>query len=139
MAIGISPLPNWHDPILCHALRGEIPLWQGQLTVATAGVVPISFSSASYNDGVTQWLEASTLCRGETCGEFATHFRFLYTWRDPTSLFSDDPRRPIRVMLRAGTIDTAMPADAARQQLTKDLRTFLVSVRLDDLTRPYSR
>ena len=29
IAIGVSPLPNWHDPILCHFLQGEVPLWQG--------------------------------------------------------------------------------------------------------------
>jgi hypothetical protein len=32
-----------------------------------------------------------------------------------------------------------MPADAARQQLTADMRAFLGSVKLVDLTRPYDR
>jgi hypothetical protein len=46
---------------------------------------------------------------------------------------------PIPVLLRIETLDESMPAEAARQQLTNDLRAFLASVRLDDLTRPYSR
>jgi hypothetical protein len=47
--------------------------------------------------------------------------------------------RPVPVIIRAETLDESMPAEAARQQLTNDLRAFLASVRLDDLTRPYSR
>ena len=141
IAIGVSPVPDWHDPALCHSVRGENPLWHGQLTVATAGTGPTDFSSAFYNDGVTQYIEASTMCRGGTCGEFTTartHFGFVYTRPDPKSLLSDDPSQPIRILLRAETLDMAVPADAARQQLTQDLRAFLASVSVDELTRPYS-
>lgn len=142
ISIGISPMLGWHEPIYCHLARAETPVWQGPLTVTTAGVVPISFSSAFYNDGLTQYIEASTICSGRTCGEFAierTHFGFLYTRPDPKFLPNDDPRRPIPVMLRAETIDMTLSADAARQQLTNNLRAFLASVRLDDLTQPISR
>src|ERR1035441_5590675 len=50
-------------------------LWRGQLAVATADGVPINFSSAFYNDGVTQHIEAATICNGGACGEFATERR----------------------------------------------------------------
>lgn len=142
IAIGVSPMLGWHDALMCHFIRGEKPLWQGQLVAATAGIVSINFSSAFYDDGVTRSVEASTVCSGGGCGEFATertHLGFIYTRPSPKSLFSDDPRRPIPVLLRAETIDMTMPADATRLQLTQDLRAFLASVRLDDLTRPYSR
>jgi hypothetical protein len=43
------------------------------------------------------------------------------------------------VLVRVETMDGAMPAEAARQMLTRDLRAFLASVKLDELTRPYSR
>jgi hypothetical protein len=43
------------------------------------------------------------------------------------------------VLLRAEIVDATMPADAARRQLTADLRGFLASVDLNDLTRPYNR
>jgi hypothetical protein len=82
------------------------------------------------------------MCRGGTCGEFTTertHFGFVYTRPDPKSLLSDDPSQPIRILLRAETLDMAVPADAARQQLTQDLRSFLASARLDDLVRPYGK
>jgi exosortase J len=142
IAIGVSPILGWHDPLICHYIRGEAPLWRGQLTTATAGGGPSSFSSAFYNDGVTQYIEASTLCRGGTCGEYATqrtHFGFIYTRTNAESLLRDEPMDPIPVVLRVETLDTTIPADAARQQLTNDLRAFLASVKLDDLTRPYSR
>jgi exosortase J len=142
ISIGVSPALGWHDPVMCHFIRGENPLWQGQLTVATAGGNPINFNSAFYNDGVTQHIEAATICSGGACGEFATqrtHFGFVYTRPDSETLLSDNPKRPIPILLRVETIDMTMPADAARQQLTGELRAFLASVRLDDLTRPYSR
>jgi len=142
IAIGVSPVPDWHDPVLCHTIRGQDPLWQGQLTVASAGVVPVNFSSAFYNDGVTRHIEASTMCRDGACGEFTTertHFGFVYTRPDPRSLLSQSSSIPVRVLLRAETVDMVVPNDAARQQLTQDLRAFLANARLDDLTRPYSR
>jgi exosortase J len=143
ITIGVSPELGWHDPYMCHFSRGDKPAWRGQLTIPTATTtVPINFNSAFYDDGVTRYVEASTMCRGGTCGEFAserTHFAFVYTHPDPESLLSDDPTRPIPVVLRAETIDTKPSPDASRQQLTADLRSFLASVKLDDLTKPYSR
>jgi exosortase J len=142
IAIGVSPMPEVHDPVLCHTARGQDPLWQGQLAIATAAVEPVDFSSAFYNDGVTRHIEASTVCGDVTCGEFTTertHFGFVYTHPDPRSLLSQDSGIPVRVLLRAETIDMAVPNDAARQQLTGDLRAFLAHVKLDDLTRPYNR
>jgi exosortase J len=143
ITIGVSPELGWHDPYMCHFSRGEKPLWRGQLAIATASAagVPINFNSAFYDDGVTRYVEASTMCRGGACGEFATertHFAFVYTHPRPESLLSDDPAKPIPVVVRAETIDTTLPPDATRQQLTTDLRSFLASVKLDDLTRPYS-
>jgi hypothetical protein len=91
---------------------------------------------------VTQYIEAATLCHGGTCGEFATeraHFGFIYTRTNTESLLRDDPMRPVPVVIRAETLDESLPVDAARQQLTNDLRAFLAAVKLDDLTRPYSR
>jgi len=142
VAIGVSPLLGWHDPLTCHFIRGEHPLWQGQLTFPTAGAVPVSFSSAFYADGVTQHIEASTECNGASCGEFATnrtHFGLIFTRIDAGSLLTQRPQRPIPVLLRAETIDIAVPADAAREQLAGELRDFLAAVRVSDLTRPYSQ
>jgi exosortase J len=142
IALGISPLLGWHDPLICHSIRGDNPLWHGQLTMATAGAPSTDFSSAFYSNGVSHYLEASTQCDGASCGEFATqrtHLGFIYSHPDPRSLLSDAPSRPIPVLLRAETVDLTEPADTARERLTRDMRAFLSSVSLEDLTRPYYR
>jgi exosortase J len=142
ISLGVSPVLGSDSPLICHLIRGEQPAWQGPLTMITFGAAPINFSSALYVDGVTQSLEATTLCTSGVCGEFAnqpTHFGFVYVRPDSKYLFNPDPRRPIPVVVRAETNDMTLSAQAARQQLTEELRAFLASVRLDDLTQPYSR
>jgi exosortase J len=140
VSIGISPVLGSHDTLICHTARGEDPLWRDQLTLATAGNVAVDFSGSFFNDGATQYLEATTVCSGTSCGERAsegTHIGFLYSKPDTRSLFTQEPKRPIPILLRAETIDTTLPADLARQQLTTTLRSFLLSVDLDGLTQPY--
>jgi exosortase J len=142
ITVGIAPSLGWHDPLICHYIRGEKPLWQGPLTVKTAGTAQASFDTAFYNDGATQYIEASTICRGGACGEFATertHLGFVYTGLDPGSLLNPDPKRPLPMVVRAETLDLTVPPDTARQQLTGDLRDFLASIKLEDLTQPFSR
>ena len=141
IAIGISPILGSHDTLICHSARGEDPIWHAELTAPTAAGAT-SFSSAFFADGATQYLETTTLCNGNTCGEYTDnrrHFGFVYSRPSAAALFSRDPQRPIPVMLRAETIDTALPADVARQQLTENTRAFLANLNLDELTRPYRR
>ncbi len=140
VSIGISPVLGSHDTLICHTARGEDPLWRDQLTLATASNVPVDFSGSFFNDGATQYLEATTVCSGGFCGEHSSdgnHIGFLYSKPDTHSLFTQEPQRPIPILLRAETIDTTMPAELARQQLMTTMRTFLSSVDLDGLTQPY--
>jgi exosortase J len=142
ISVGVSPVLGWHDPLICHFVRGEQPLWHGQIAVTTANRASLDFTSSFYDTGVSRFIEASTICTGETCGEFATervHFGFIYTRPNAASLLGEGGGRPIPVMLRVETVDTTMPAEAAREQLTNDLRTFLAAVKLEDFTRAYSR
>ena len=140
VSLGISPVLGSHDTLICHTARGEDPLWRDQLTLATAGSVAVDFSGAFFNDGATQYLEASTVCSGGSCGERSSagkHFGLLYSKPDTRSLFTQEPQRPIPILLRAETIDTTLPAELARQQLTTTMRSFVSSVDLDGLTQPY--
>ena len=141
VAIGLSPVLGSHDTLICHSARGEDPIWHGQLTIPTA-VAPINFSGSFFNNGATQYLEASTLCNGSACGESSsdrTHFGFVYSRPDPSALVSQDPERPIPILLRAETIDTTLPADVARKRLSDSVRSFLASASLEQLTQPYRR
>jgi exosortase J len=140
ISIGISPVLGSHDTLICHSARGEDPLWRDQITLPTAGNIPINFSGSFFSDGATQYLEATTICNGGSCGEYSsdrTHFGFVYSKPTRQALFSHEPQRPIPILLRAETLDTTLPADVARQQLMTTLRSFLSSVDLDGLTQPY--
>jgi len=142
IAIGISPVLGSHDTLVCHTARGEDPIWHGQEAFNTAGDGPINFSASFFNDGATQYLEATTLCNGSSCGEYSSprgHFGFVYSRPHPETLFSQDAQRPIPILLRAETIDTTLPPEVARQQLGADLTSFLSGISLDSLTRPYRR
>ena len=140
ISLGISPSLGSHDTLICHSARGEDPLWRDQLTLQTAGNVAVNFSGSFFNDGAIQYLEATTICNGGSCGEYSsdrTHFGLVYSKPTTQALFSQDPQRPIPILLRAETIDTTLPVETARQQLTTAIRSFLSSVDLDGLTQPY--
>jgi len=142
ISLGVSPVLGSHDTMICHSARGEDPLWHSQLTLPTANNVPISFSASLYNNGASQYLEATTICNGDSCGEYSsdrTHLGFVYSKPTSQSIFSQDPQRPIPILLKAETIDTTLPVDVARQQLSTALSSFLASVDLNSLTQPYRR
>lgn len=139
ISIGISML-GAHDTLVCHSARGEDPLWSGPMTIPTAGSVPVSFSGALFNNGSSLYMEATTICNQASCGEYSSdrlHFGFVYSKPDAQSVFTQDPARPIPILIRAETSNTSMPADAARVQLTDDIKTFLAWADLKGLTRPY--
>ncbi|HMH13831.1 MAG TPA: exosortase J [Edaphobacter sp.] len=142
IVLGIAPLLGSHDTLICHSARGDEPLWHDQLTIPTATGKPIGFSAAFFADSAIQYLEATTVCNGSNCGEYSsprTHFGFVYSKPDPQSLLTQNPLRPIPILFRAETTDTTLPADEARKQLSTSISTFIASVNLDALTRPYRR
>jgi exosortase J len=141
ISMGISPVLGSHDTLICHSARGEDPLWHEQMNLPTAAD-KVSFSASFYNDGATQFLEATTLCNGSVCGEYSvprTHFGFVYSKPDPLAVFSQDPVRPIPILLRAETLETTILPDTAREQMSASIRSFVGSLNLYTLTLPYRR
>jgi exosortase J len=139
VSVGISPVLGAHDTLLCHSARGEDWLWHDTVTLPTAKEAT-SFSASFFNDGATQYLEATTVCTGDSCGQYSSsrqHFGFVYSRPDTYTMLSQDPARPIPVLLRTETLDTAMAADLARTQLTGNMRDFLAAADLSTFTRPY--
>jgi exosortase J len=139
VSVGISPVLGAHDTLLCHSARGEDWLWHGNLDFKTAGEAT-SFSGSFFNDGTSQYMEATTVCSGGVCGQYSTdrkHFGFVYSRPDTHALLAADPARPIPVLLRTATHDTAMAADLARAELTANLRNFLAGADLSAFTKPY--
>jgi exosortase J len=139
VSVGISPVLGAHDTLLCHAARGEDWLWHGDMAEATAGGA-VNFSGSFFNDGATQYLEATTVCMGESCGQYSTnrtHFGFVYSRPDTRTVLGQSPRRPIPVLLRTETLNTAAAADAARAELAGNLTKFLAGADLAEFTKPY--
>jgi exosortase J len=142
ISLGVSPVLGSHDTLVCHSARGEDPLWRDQITFTTAGNAAVSFSGSFFNDGATQYLEASTICNGGSCGEYTSdraRFGFVYSKPNAQSLFAQDPQRPIPILVKAETIDTTLPLEVARQQMLDAVRAFMSSVNLNGLTQPYRR
>jgi hypothetical protein len=139
VSVGISPVLGAHDTLICHAARGEDWLWHGDLWFPTTKGAT-SFSGSFFDTGATQYLEATTVCMGGTCGQYSTdrrHFGFVYSRPDTRTVLSQSPTRPIPVLLRAETRNTAMAADAARAELTANMRRFLAGADLSVFTKPY--
>ena len=139
VSIGVSPVLGAHDSLVCHAARGEEWLWHGNLDFPTASE-PISFSGSFFNNGATQYLEATTICTGASCGQFSnnnTQFGIVYSRPDAHTLFAQSPTRPIPILIRTETLDTQMSADAARAQLTENLRSFLSAADISSFSSPY--
>ena len=139
VSVGISPVLGAHDTLLCHSARGEDWLWHGTLEMPTAGS-PTSFTGSFFNNGAVQYLEATTVCSGGSCGQFSssrTHFGLVYSRPDTRAIFSPSPSRPIPVLLRTETPDAAMAPELARAELTANLRRFLSGTDVGQFTRPY--
>jgi len=142
ISIGISPVLGSHDTLICHSARGEDPLWRDQLNVSMANKQAVDFSASLYNNGAIQYLEATTICSGSHCGEYSSDrktFGLVYSKPDPQALLSQDPQRPIPILLKAETLDTRMLPEIAQKQLSADMKDFLGQVDLDVLVRPYRR
>jgi exosortase J len=139
VSVGVSPVLGAHDTLICHAARGENWLWHGNLEFAAAAAL-IDFSGSLFNDGAKQYLEATTVCTGVTCGQYSTnrtHFGFIYSRPDTHTLLGQSPSRPIPILLRAETTDAAMAPDDALAKLTESLRHFLAGANLAEFTQPY--
>ena len=139
--IGVSPVADWHNPLVCHSVRGETPVWQGQIA-ATTGGAEVEFISGFYNDGVTQFVEASTMCSRGGCGEHmsgASHLGLVYSLPRFHLLRGAIDSGSTRVLLRTETTNMTLTADAAREELMDTLRGFLQNVKLDELTQGLNR
>ena len=142
ISVGVSPVLGSHDTLICHSARGEDPLWRDQLSVSMANKQTVGFSASLYNNGAIQYLEATTICSGSHCGEYSSDrrsFGLVYSKPDPQALLSQDPQRPIPILLKAETLDTRLLPEDAQKQLGADMKDFLTQADLDVLVRPYRR
>jgi exosortase J len=136
--LGVSP-QTVHDAEVCHLARGEDPTWHGQITAATAAG-PVELTAATYNDGTTQELEASTVCDNGACRQYSEtsqHVTVIYARPHRGVPLQSDTTRPIPLMLKVESLDVLTPANVMEPRLQATLTTFLKSADLLTLTAPY--
>lgn len=141
VAVGVSPVLGAHDSLVCHAARGENWLWHEALLLGTA-TGPVSFSVSFFNTGVSQSLEASTVCSGDRCGLYSSgqrHFGFIYSRPDANALLASGSLRPMPVLFKLETPDVSVDPVRTREALVTQLKGFLRNATFEELTKPYRR
>ncbi len=136
--VGASPTLGAHDTLLCHVARGEDALWQGALPLKTAEG-STSFSVSVYNDGVSEYMEASTLCTPAGCGQYLTgppHLGLVYSPVRAGEVLGGGPP-PVPLLLRVELPAGGLPPEAARESLLSALRAFAANAPFEAFTRPY--
>ena len=138
--LGISP-QTVHDAEVCHIARGDDPTWHGQIVAPTAAG-EVTLTAATYNDGATQKLEASTVCDSGACRQYSQtsrHVTLVYARPHRGVPLEADTARPVPVMLKVESLDTMAPVNVIEPQLTAALTGFLRGADLASLTAPYSK
>ncbi len=141
VALGISPQMGVHDVEICHIARGEDPTWHGQMQTAIAGGT-VDLTLATYNDGRSQKLEASTVCDAGACRQYSetgSHVTLVYAHPHRTLPLGADTTRPVPILLKVDGGDPTEAASSAEPKLAASLQQFLAGADLVRLTAPYSR
>jgi exosortase J len=140
ISLGISPQLGVHDAEVCHIARGEDPTWHTQLAAPSPGG-EIDLTAAGYNNGVTQRLEASTVCDAGACRQYSEttqHVTLLYARPHRELPMQSDRTRPIPVLLKAESLDVLSPPSVVEPELENAIKAFLAQANLVQITAPYA-
>jgi exosortase J len=138
--LGISPQLAAHDAEVCHIARGEDPTWHGQIDTPSPGG-QIDLTAATYNNGVTQRLEASTVCDAGACRQYSEttqHITLLYAHPHRELPMEADRTRPVPVLLKVESLDVLSPISVVEPQLAAALEAFVQQANLVQITAPYT-
>ncbi|HLI78098.1 MAG TPA: exosortase J [Acidobacteriaceae bacterium] len=135
VSVGVSPELDMHDVEVCHIARGEDPVWHGRLTAETpAGEA--HFVAATYNNGLVQTLEASTLCDAGGCRQYTNatgDMTFVYAHPRRVLPMGADAGRPLPMLLKVTSADVAARPEVAEAAMASALQSFLRGADLRDL------
>jgi exosortase J len=139
ISLGLSPQLGVHDAEVCHIARGEDPTWHGQIAAPSPGG-EIDLTAAAYNNGVTQRLEASSVCDAGTCRQYSEttqHVTLLYARPHRDLPMTADRTRPVPVLLKVESLDVLSPTAVVEPRLAAALKQFLAQANLVQITAPY--
>ncbi len=138
--LGISPQLGVHDAEVCHIARGEDPTWHGQI-VTPSPDGHIDLTAAAYNNGVTQRLEASTVCDAGACRQYSEttqHVTLVYARPHREIPMQADRTRPVPVLLKVESLDVLSTTAVVEPKLAAALKAFLAQANLVQITAPYT-
>ncbi len=139
VALGFAPELDIHDAEICHIARGEEPTSHNGFSVSTVGG-DVALVGATYNNGTTQSLEASTVCDGAQCGQF-THATgpatLVYAHPHRTLPMQWAPTRPVPVLIKVEHAQAYLPLDVVGPEMTAQLKSFLANVNLAELASQF--
>jgi exosortase J len=141
ISLGISPHMDVHDAEVCHIAKGDDPTWHGQID-ATLPSGRVSLAGVMYNNGVTQKLEASTVCDDGSCQQYTQsgqHVTMVYARPHKDLPLQSDPGRPVPLLLKVESSDTAAPAASVEPRLASTIADFLKQADLAALTMPFGK
>ena len=139
VSLGVSPRLGMHDAEICHMARGEDPAWHGELTDQSPGGA-VALSAALYNNGVTQKLEAETVCQGGVCSQYSDTGKHMtvVVARPEGRLPMQATTGPVPVLLKVESSNTTAGVNTAEPLLAAQLAAFLRDADLPAIARPYS-
>ena len=112
----VSPVLGSHDTLVCHSrTRRRSPLARPDHVCRLRAMSPVNFSGSllqRWRDPVSggdHHLQRRILRR---VLERSHPLRFVYSKPTTQALLSQDPQRPIPILIRAETIDTTLPPDS---------------------------
>ncbi len=135
IAVGVSPEMNVHDAEVCHIARGEDPTSHGEI-IAPSPAGEVALVAATYNNGASQTLEASTVCDAGACRQFtqsAGSAVLIYAHPHRTLPMQTATGRPVPMLIKVESPDVASPVGAVEPQLAAELKSFLQNVDLPAL------
>lgn len=141
IAVGVSPELDVHDTEVCHIARGEDPTSHGEILAPTVGG-EVALVAATYNNGTTQTLEASTICDGGACRQFTSStggVTMIYAHPHRTLPMRAAPSRSVPLLLKMESPDAVSPASVVGPQLAAEMKAFLRDVDLSALAARFRR
>lgn len=141
IAVGVSPEMDVHDTEVCHIARGEDPTSHGEILARTADG-EVALVAATYNNGTTQTLEASTVCDNGVCRQFTSStagVTLVYAHPHRTLPMQIAPSRPVPILLKVESPDAVSSPGVVGPQLAGELKGFLQNVDLGALAARYRR
>lgn len=120
--------PGAHYPLACHLAQGDKPAARLVKTLATANGGQARFNLYFYDEPDGETLEAATQCDAGGCSEnvvLPEHTGFAFAGMNLSDLLFHPTSRPLPILIRERSSDSASGTEAGRAKMLADLQEFV--------------